>query len=418
MAFPHRAPNPPTLAYPYVRGTILALPTDLVESVSVTDNQRQAAPHQPQAHSDEVPEGPLAVNEPVSNPHPSTVPPRMTAREFTLKVLNGISIAVVVALVPQALLGALLKALLPVFPLGGEIITVVSMATSTLPLLIGVLVAMQFTLTPIQTAAVGIAAMCGSGVATVDPDGGFHLQGTGLVINTGLTAALAVGLIYLIGDRLKNYTILLLSTLVTVIAGGIGWIVTYPLVKVFTEWLGGLVNGATGLQPILMGIVLAMIFAAMIVSPVSTVGLATAIMMDGVAAGTANLGVVAAGFGLMIAGWRANGVSTALLHVLGSPKVQMANAFKRPVMMVPILAQAAVLGAIGGAIGIAGTPISAGFGISGLVGPLAAYNTGSSLITVVSIFFIAPVALSLVFTVVFHKLLPITSAEDYALEFD
>ncbi len=384
----------------------------------MTKNERHAAANQTQSQPDEVPDGPLAVNEPVSNPDPSTVPPRMTAWEFTLKVLNGISIAVVVALVPQALLGALLTALLPVFPFGAQIITVVSMATSTLPVLIGVLVAMQFKLTPIQTAAVGIAAMCGSGVATVDPEGGFHLQGTGLVINTGLTAALAVGLIYLIGDRLKSYTILLMSTLVTVIAGGIGWIVTYPLVKIFTEWLGGLINGTTGLQPILMGIVLAIIFAALIVSPVSTVGLATAIMMDGVAAGTANLGVVAAGFGLMVAGWKANNFSTAILHLLGSPKMQMANAFKRPVMMIPILAHAAVLGAIGGAAGIAGTPISAGFGITGAVGPLAAYNTGSPLVTVLLIFLVAPIALSLLFTFIFQKLLPITSPKDYALEFD
>ncbi|MFX8152886.1 PTS sugar transporter subunit IIC, partial [Acinetobacter baumannii] len=85
--------------------------------------------------------------------------------------------------------------------------------------------------------------------------------------------------------------------------------------------------GATNLQPIVMGIVLAMLFAFMIVSPVSTVGLATAIFMEGISAGTANLGVVAAGFGLLVAGWRVNGFATSILHVLGSPKVQMANMF-------------------------------------------------------------------------------------------
>lgn len=369
-------------------------------------------------HLEEVPEGPLAANEPLNNPHPSATPPRMSGWEFTTKVLNGISIAVVVALVPQALLGELLKALLPVFPAGAEIITLVSLATSTLPLLIGVLVAMQFKLTPIQTASVGIAAICGSGVAKVDPSGGFHLQGTGLVINTGLTAAIAVGLIYLIGERLRNYTILLLSTLVTLIAGGIGWVITYPLVQLFTVWLGNLINHTTTLQPVVMGMVLAILFAALIVSPISTVGLATAIMMSGVASGTANLGVVAAGFGLMVAGWRVNGLGTALLHVLGSPKVQMANAFKKPAMMVPIICNAACLGAIGGLLGISGTPISAGFGISGLVGPLAAVNAGGSIALVAGVFVLLPLALALLFTWIFQKLVPLTSAADYALEFD
>lgn len=139
-----------------------------------------------------------------------------------MNVLNGISIAVVVALVPQALLGELLKALVPHWPALKTLLMLVTLSSSMLPILIGVLVAMQFKLTPIQTASVGIAAVLGSGVATVDPNGGFHLQGTGLVINTGLTAALAVGLVLFIGPKLGNYTILLLSTIVIVVAGGIG----------------------------------------------------------------------------------------------------------------------------------------------------------------------------------------------------
>lgn len=348
---------------------------------------------------------------------------RMGAGAFTMKVLNGISIAVVVSLVPHALLGELAKAIAPHWSGAATILQLTGLASSLLPVMIGVLVAMQFKLTPIQTAAVGIAAVCGSGVAQPMAEGGFHLQGTGLVINTGITAALAVGLILLIGDKLKNYTILLLSTLVTLIAGGIGWVVTYPVVKAFTIWIGELVNGATNLQPIVMGIVLAMLFAFMIVSPVSTVGLATAIFMEGISAGTANLGVVAAGFGLLVAGWRVNGFATSILHVLGSPKVQMANMFSRPVTFLPILSTAAVLGGIGGAFGISGTPISAGFGISGLVGPLAALNyegwgwTAGNITLILIIFVLAPLALSIAFNYLFEKVLGWTKAEYYKLDF-
>lgn len=354
----------------------------------------------------------------------AATPPRMGGGEFTMRVLQGISVAVVVALVPQALLGELFRALLPVFPAGATVIELVSLASSLMPVLIGVLVAMQFRLSQIQTAAVGIAATCGSGVAQVDPDGGFHLQGTGLVINTGITAALAVGVILLIGDRLRNYTILLLSTIVVVVAGGIGWVVTYPVVKVFTVWLGGLVNGATALQPVPMGIALAMLFAVMIVSPVSTVGVATAIFMADVAAGTANLGVVAAGFGLLVAGWRVNGPATSLLHVLGSPKVQMANMFARPAAFAPMLCTAAVLGGLGGAVGVPGTAISAGFGISGLVGPLAALNdpgwgwTPGNLAVVALMFVAAPLALSIGFQLLFTRVLGWTRPEHYRLDFD
>lgn len=366
----------------------------------------------------------MTFKQPPTATAPHGTPAPMSPGAFTMKVLQGISVAVVVALVPQALLGELFRALLPVFPQGQTIIQLVSLASSLMPVLIGVLVAKQFGLSQIQTASVGIAATCGSGVAMPDPNGGFHLQGTGLVINTGITAALAVLVILLIGDRLKNYTILLLSTIVVVVAGGIGWVVTFPIVKVFTMWLGGLVNGATQLQPVPMGILLAVLFAIMIVSPVSTVGVATAIYMAGVASGTANLGVVAAGFGLLVAGWKVNGFATSLLHVLGSPKVQMANMLSRPVSFLPMLCTAAVLGGIGGAVGISGTPISAGFGISGLVGPLAALNaegwgwTPLNLGIVAVMFVVLPIVLSVGFQFLFAKVLGWVDEENYRLSFD
>lgn len=292
----------------------------------------------------------------------------------------------------------------------------------TMNVLIGILVAKQFKLTPIQTAATGIALVCGSGVAMPDLEGGFHVQDTDLVINSGLTAAIAVALLLLIGEKLGNYTILLLSTIVTLVAGGIGWVITYPAAKVLTVWLGDLVNGATTLQPILMGVALAMLFAVLIVSPVSTVGIATAIFMEGVASGAANLGAVAAGFGLLVGGWRANGFATSLLHVLGSPKVQMANVFSRPVVFLPVLCTAAVVGGVGGAVGISGTPISAGFGISGLVGPLAALNyegwgwTAGNLPIIAMVFIALPLVMSILFNFLFSRIGWVRS-EHYKLDF-
>nr|WP_049157523.1 PTS sugar transporter subunit IIC [Corynebacterium aurimucosum] len=358
-------------------------------------------------------------------PHASAAPAaeRLTPGSFTMKVLNGISIAVVVSLVPQALLGELAKALLPFWSGAATVMALTGLAASLLPVMIGVLIGIEFKMTPIQTAAVGIASFCGSGVATVNPEGGFFLKGTGLVINSGLTAAIAVGLLLFIGDKLKNYSILLLSTIVTLVAGTIGWVVTFPVVKVFTLWLGNLVNGATTLQPVLMGVVLAILFAVMIVSPVSTVGIATAIFIDGVASGTANLGAVAAGFTLLVAGWRVNGFATSILHVLGSPKVQMANMLSKPVTFLPVICSAAVLGGVGGALGISGTPISAGFGISGLMGPLAALNyegwgwSAGNVMIITFVYLVLPLALALLFCWLFEKVLHLTKSEYFSLDF-
>lgn len=58
-----------------------------------------------------------------------------------MKVLNGISIAVVVSLVPQALLGELAKALLPYWEDASTILALTGLAASLLPAMIGILVA-------------------------------------------------------------------------------------------------------------------------------------------------------------------------------------------------------------------------------------------------------------------------------------
>lgn len=354
-----------------------------------------------------------------------TAPPakRETFASFTMKVLNGISIAVVVALVPQALLGELLKALVPSFPQLQTIQGLIGLSASMLPAVIGVMIAMQFKLTPIQTATVGLAAVLGSGVAKPVAEGGFHLQGTGLVINAGLTAALAVAIALYIGPRLGAYVVLFLPLLVVVVAGGIGSLVTYPAVRALSVWLGEVLIGATSLQPVLMGAVMALMFALLICSPISTVGLATAIFLDGVASGTANLGIVAANFGLCIAGWRANSIPNSLLPLITSPKVQMANMMSRPKSLAPIACVAVILGALGGWLGISGTPISAGFGLSGMVGPITALNaegwgwTVGNVAIVGGLFIVLPLVLCLIFVRLFERLGTIRP-EHYKLNFE
>ncbi|MFD2456048.1 PTS transporter subunit IIC [Corynebacterium mendelii] len=343
---------------------------------------------------------------------------------FTMKVLNGIAIAVVVSLAPTALLGFLLKAMLPVFPQGAALIELTSLAATTMPVLIGVFIAMQFKLTPIQTGSVAIAAVAGSGIAKLDPAGGFHIQGTGLVINTGLTAALAVLLISFVGTRLGSYTMLLLSTIVTVVVGGIGAKVTYPVVYIFTVWLGDAINQASTLQPVPMGIVLSLIFCVLIVSPVSTVGVATAIMMSGISSGVANLGCVASAVCLMVLAWRANGTAIGVLHFFCSPKIQMPNMVARPKAYLPVVVVAPILGAAGGALGVEGTAVSAGFGITGFAGPLAALQaegwgfSPANILIVVCLYLVAPLLLAFASTWLFRDVLGWVSPEDYRLDFE
>ncbi|GAA0731138.1 PTS sugar transporter subunit IIC [Clostridium malenominatum] len=339
---------------------------------------------------------------------------KINAKEFFNKILTGMSIGIVVALIPSALLGELAKALNI-----QAVVEITKMASSLLTIIMGLCIAMQFKMSPIQSGTLAITTMIGSGALKMN---GKVLQfaGMGDVINAGITAALAVLVILYIGDKLKAYTMLVVPAFVITFVGIIG-LQILPYVSSITKYLGSMVAMFTTLQPVLMGIFIAVTFAILIVSPVSTVGVAMAISLAGIGSGTANLGICAAGFGLAVAGYKVNGFGTSLAHVLGSPKMQLANFVKKPAMILPIVANAAVIGALGGLQKIQGTPMSAGFGISGLIGPInhlniAGYSAGS-LISTIIMFAILPLVLSFVFKYLFVNVLKIVKEEDYLIEF-
>ncbi|MCM3023019.1 PTS transporter subunit IIC [Heyndrickxia ginsengihumi] len=344
-------------------------------------------------------------------------------KEFFNKLLTGMSIGIVASLIPNALLGEVLKLLIPHFPILKPVLDITVIVMSLLPVMIGVMVGITFKFTPIQIASLGIAAMVGSGNIQKTADGLFALNGIGIVINTGITTALTVLFIKLIGNRLKSYSTLLMPTLSILIPGLIGYSIL-PFVRTGTGSIGIVVSHVTALQPIVMGAIISVIFCVIILSPISTVGVATVIMLSGIGSGAANLGICAAGVGLAIASYKANSLGTALAHVLGSPKIQMRNFFMKPKIAVPMLITAAILGALAGLLNIKGTPYSAGFGLSGLVGPLNYIHLASggwsvkNIAVMLSTFFILPFLLNIGLIYLFSRKLKMIKADDYKLSFD
>ncbi len=337
----------------------------------------------------------------------------MKAKEFSNKVLTGMSIGIVAALVPSAILGELSKALGLT-----TIVLITTMASRLAAFAMGLCIAGQFKMKPIHSVALAISTMLGSGALKM-VEGSMVLAGLGDVINAGLTAAIAALILLFFNDRFKSYTMILVPTLTIAISGAIG-LFTLPYVSMITGAVGQFIAWCTTLQPILMGALISMSFAIIIISPISTVGIALAISLSGISSGAANLGICAAGFGLAIAGFEKNGWGTSLASVLGSPKLHMANFLKNPKMSIPLLCNAAVLGILAGILGIVGTPMSAGFGISGLIGPLnhlgiVGYSAANWLITII-VFIVLPIVLGFVFKFVFFKAVKILSADDYAIE--
>lgn len=342
-----------------------------------------------------------------------------TIKKITFDTLNGLSIGIVVALIPGALIGQLIKVLLLIWPQLNFILVLTAFAAALLPVISAGCVGMTGNLTPIQTASIALAAVAGAGNFMMK-NGKIMVVGNGDVVNTAITIMLAYGLVLFLGQKLKAYTILLVPLIVLVVAGGIGCLTRGPIGQL-TALIGVGIEHLTNLQPIIMGILMGIVFALLIVSPISSVGIATAISISGIAAGSANLGITAASFALAIFGWKANSFGTSIAHFLGSPKMQMANLITQPKLLIPLMINAGIMGGLGAIFKIAGTPMSAGFGFSGLIGPIAAMtgrtNDFGSIILITLLFFILPIALGLIANYICNNRLHFFSSQDFKLDF-
>ena len=341
---------------------------------------------------------------------------KMTFKKFTFNVLNGLAVAIVVGLIPNAVLGGLFQYLGQDMPFFTTLHHVVLGIQFALPLMVGVLIAFQFKLNPMETAVVGAAAYVGSGAAKAT-EAGWQIAGIGDLINTMITASIAVLMVLCLSGRLGSLTIILLPILVGGIPGLIGTL-TLPYVSKITLAIGNLVNTLTTLQPVLMCILIAILFSFIIVSPVSTIAVGLAIGISGLAAGAAAIGVAAAAVVLFIGTFRVNKLGVPIAIILGGMKMMMPNIIRYPIMLLPIGLTAGVTGAAGALVGIEGTKESAGFGIVGLVGPIKAlsfltHDAMTNVLLVSLVFIIIPFIVGYIVNTLFCKVLKLYKPDIY-----
>ncbi|NVY96067.1 PTS sugar transporter subunit IIC [Lactobacillus sp. DCY120] len=341
---------------------------------------------------------------------------KITPKVFFNNILAGTATGIIVGLIPNAVVAAILK-LLGNSPLISTISQSLIIFQCATPLLIGALIAIQFKFAPLDVAIVAGAAYVGSGVTKLMPTlvnpatkapGLYVSSGTGDLINTMITAALAVAVTLVIGSKFGSVKIVAAPIIV---GGGVGWIglLILPYVSKITTWIGDVVNSFTNLQPVIMCILIACVFAVLIVSPISTVAIGMAIQLNGLSAGAAAMGVAATTMVLIIHSWRTNKSGVTIAIALGAMKMMMPNLFRHPIILLPSLVTAVITSLPVVFLQIHGTPASAGFGLVGLVGPLASIDAGSKSITwlvalIAWIVFPALVAwlCRLIFTKIFH----------------
>lgn len=297
---------------------------------------------------------------------------KSNGKQFFTNILQAVGAGVVIALLPNALLGELLKFFKEGNQLLESIYQLVVLIQSFMAFIIGVLAAHQFKFNGAGAAMVGVSAMLGSGAVKITADG-FVLNGIGDIINTILIVIVACFLYLLLRDKLGSLEMIILPVLIPVISGVIG-LYTLSYVSNVTKGLGHVVSSFTELNPMLMSILICITYSLLMVTPISVVAIATAIGLSGLGSGAANMGIVAACVTFLFGSIRVNSVGVNLVLIIGAAKMMIPVYFKHLIIAVPLTINGIIGGLIAYFIGIHGTPMSAGFGYTGLVGPINAFN--------------------------------------------
>ncbi len=263
-------------------------------------------------------------------------------------------------------------------------------------------------------AAIGVAVAWGLKVKPLTMFSAAAVGAVGYLAGGPVGAFVAAVVGSEIGNILAGKTKIdiVITPIITILSGGLVGIFVGPWLSKMMTALGDLVNRATELQPIWMGIAVAVIVGLALTAPISSAALCIMIGLDGIAAGAACVGCCCQMVGFAVASWRDNGLGGTLSQMFGTSMLQFSNIVRRPaIWLAPTLASA-VLGPISAAVlKMTNTPMGAGMGTSGLVGQFNAYDAMSStmplwmfLLQLVVMHFVLPACLTLSFDAIFRKL--------------
>lgn len=226
-------------------------------------------------------------------------------------------------------------------------------------------------------------------------DAGITIIG-GEPIGALLTATLAT----FIGKRVTGKTPLDMMA-IPVLSIGISGFVGLGIFKVMSPILttvGGFITDAAGGSPLVTSIVIAVVWGLLLLSPASSVALAIALNLDGIAAGAALAGCAAHFAGMAFISRKENDLGGFLAQGICTPKVQLPNITKNPYIIVPTVISSAIVGPIATLIfNLEATKEIAGMGLSSFVAPLNMIANSDSNFVIVGMlvcYIIIPVIIS------------------------
>ena len=167
---------------------------------------------------------------------------------------------------------------------------------------------------------------------------------------------------------------ILLTPLVTVMVGaGVATLVGPPIGSLMT-WLGELIMWATAQQPVIMGIVIAVVVGVVLTLPISSAAMCIMLNLTGIAAGAATVGCCCQMVGFAVQSFKDNGWGGVAAQGLGTSMLQVPNIVRNWKIWIPPTVASAILGPLATTIfQMENTAVAAGMGSCGLVGQIGTW---------------------------------------------
>ena len=196
---------------------------------------------------------------------------------------------------------------------------------------------------------------------------------------------------------------IIITPLVTVLAGGLFAQYCCVPIGAWVMSLGEVINQATTLNPFIMGIVISVSVGCILTLPISSAALCISIGLSGLAAGAATAGCCAQMVGFAVISFKDNGMGGLISQGLGTSMLQIGNIVRKPIIWLAPTLTSAILGPISTVVfKMTNSPAGAGMGTAGLVGPLGCWDAMSAttdkgllIAEIVIMYFVAPALLSL-----------------------
>lgn len=292
-------------------------------------------------------------------------------KEYFIKVFNGMALGLFSSLI----IGLIIKQLGTLFKLE-MVINFGQIAQYLMGPAIGAGIAYSIGASPLGIFASIVTGAIGAG--TISFDGGNTIIKVGEPVGALVASLLGAEFSKFIQEKTKVDIVLV--PLGTIIVGGLVGYYIAPVVSGFMTLIGSVINMATELQPIPMGIIVSVLMGIILTLPISSAALAISLGLSGLAAGAGTVGCCAHMIGFAVASYRENGFGGFIAQGLGTSMLQIPNTIRNPKVWIPPVVASAILGPISTTIfKMEGNKIGAGMGTSGLVGQFATIDVmGSS----------------------------------------